>query len=56
MPAEQSHTSVGGTACLCDSKAYQKDKRVFGFVKDWVSFIYDKATDGPDPCAKWVSG
>ena len=22
---------------------YQKDKRLFGFVKDWVSFIYDKA-------------
>lgn len=24
-------------------EAYQKDKRIFGFVKDWASFIFDKA-------------
>lgn len=24
-------------------EAYQKDKRLFGFVKDWASFIFDKA-------------
>eukprot|EP00913_Durusdinium_trenchii_P012759 g11980.t1 len=29
-------------AKFLESQAYQKDKRVFGFVKDWVSFIYDK--------------
>lgn len=27
---------------LCIPEAYQKDKRLFGFVKDWVSFIFDK--------------
>lgn len=30
-------------AAVLASQAYQKDKRLFGFVKDWVSFIYDKA-------------
>lgn len=29
-------------AKFLESQAYQKDKRLFGFVKDWVSFIFDK--------------
>ena len=32
---------VGRSICRIP-EAYQKDKRLFGFVKDWVSFIFDK--------------
>mmetsp|Transcript_12893 Transcript_12893/g.14081 ORF Transcript_12893/g.14081 Transcript_12893/m.14081 type:complete len:86 (-) Transcript_12893:187-444(-) len=29
-------------AKFLESQAYQKDKRIFGFVKDWTSFVFDK--------------
>ncbi|CAE8605466.1 unnamed protein product, partial [Polarella glacialis] len=34
--------SVDETKFL-ESQEYQKDKRLFGFVRDWTSFVFDKA-------------
>ena len=34
-------SAINTTPC----QAYQKDKRLFGFVKDWVSFVYDKVCE-----------
>ncbi|CAE7661358.1 FACE1 [Symbiodinium sp. CCMP2456] len=40
VPAE--FQGVVDESKFLESQVYQKDKRLFGFVKDWVSFIYDK--------------
>ncbi|CAJ1385308.1 unnamed protein product [Effrenium voratum] len=29
-------------AKFLESQAYQKDKRLFGFIRDWISFFFDK--------------